>query len=506
MDSAGALVTLEGVTARLRDFHLLRDTTWRVGPGEQWVVLGPNGSGKSALARTLAGELPTAAGRRHLAPATVIDLVSFEAQQSMLAAELEQDHARYYSGTVHRVLRVRDILEPGPARDRACALFDFEPLLERPFRVLSAGEMRKCMIIRALLREPDLLVLDEPFDGLDRSSRELLAHHLDSLMRSGRQIVLVTHRREEIPPAVTHALTVKNLSVLRQGPAGRVLTDKHLEELYQDGPARRHRSSLRDPLEPGEPGEAGERRDPPGLEDGGAAESASQDRPTAPSASEKPLVEFRDVTLEGDQRPLLQNFNWTVLKGEHWVLSGPNGSGKTTIVNLITGEDQRAYAIDLTLFGRRRGTGESLWEIRHRLGVVTPRLQLTYTRATPVLEVVTSGFFDSIGLFRRPTANQTSRARAALALLGVTELADRYINRISYGQRRLVLIARALVKRPDLLLLDEPCQGLDPANRRLVIDAVEEICRDTSTTVVYITHHEDEIPPSIRQRIRLVSV
>jgi molybdate transport system ATP-binding protein len=415
------------------------------------------------------------AGRRLVAAETRIDLVSFEAQQSLLVNELERDHARYYSGNPGGVLKVRDLLEPGPARDRACALFDFAPLLDRPFRVLSAGEMRTCMIIRALLGEPDLLVLDEPFDGLDQSARAQLARHLDTLMHGGTQIVLVTHRREEIPSATTHALTVGDLTVVRQGPVDSVLTDEHLEALYREGASRRYRRELHGSRELHGP------RDRHGS----------------------PLVVFRDVALDSDHGPLLRNFNWTVRAGEHWVLAGPNGSGKTTIVNLITGEDQRAYAIDLTLFGRRRGTGESLWEIRQRLGVVTPKLQLTYTRNTSVIDVVTTGFFDSIGLYRRPSADQTRCAREALDRLGVANLADRNINRISYGQRRLVLIARALVKGPELLLLDEPCQGLDPSNRKLVIDAIEEICRGTVATVVYITHHEDEIPPSIRRRIRL---
>lgn len=483
-----SLVALEGVTARLRDFHLLRDTTWQIRRGQQWVVLGPNGSGKSALARTLAGELPAAGGRRVIAPGVQIGMVSFEAQQSILAAELEQDHGRHYSGTVDQVLTPRELFGTGsPDYSRflghLCTLFELSPLMDRPFRILSAGEMRKCLIVRALLRSPDVLILDEPFDGLDQVSRNRLARQLDTLMKGGTQIILVTHRSEEVPAATTHALTVKDLAVVRQGAVSEVLTAGHVNELYGTGKP---------------PGHAG----PPG---GVGSTVSSRIRITGKPGP--PLVVFRDVTLSsGGEDQLFRRFSWTVHAGEHWVVSGPNGSGKTTLVNLITGEDQRAYSINLHLFGRRRGSGESLWEIRRRLGVVTPRLQLTYSRDVSVLETVTSGFFDSVGLYQRPTRHQTTQSEDALDQMGIGHLRDRRINRISYGQRRLVLIARALVKGPELLLLDEPCQGLDPANRSMIVEAIDRVCRDGVSTVVYITHHEDEIPRSISRRLRLERV
>jgi molybdate transport system ATP-binding protein len=511
VSDAVPLVALEGITARLREFRLLRDTTWRIMPGEQWVVLGPNGSGKSALVRTLAGDLPTAAGSRALRPGVRIELVSFEAQQSILLREIEKDQGRYFSGRLTEQLTPRELfhavpvgaeavggpaLAPaGDAADRAARIpalsriFGFETLLDRPFRVLSAGEMRKALIIRALLRNPDLLILDEPFDGLDKPSRERMAREVDACAREGVQIVLVTHRQEEIPRFATHALMVRDLTVFRQGPVADVVTEGDLRALYRGGAAGLFAAPTGAP-------HAAPLAAPTGRPEAGARKSLPEDE--AP-----PLVEFRRVTIGDPAEPLLRDFSWTVAPGEHWALTGSNGSGKTTLVNLISGDDQQAYAIELYLFGRRRGSGESRNDIRMRLGVVTPMLQLTYSRDTTVLDAVISGFFDSLGLYQRPRPEHVRAATQILDLFGITALAERFISRVSYGQRRLVLIARALVKQPELLLLDEPCQGLDPTNRKVVIDAVDQICRSGSSTVVYITHHRDEIPPAITRRLVL---
>jgi molybdate transport system ATP-binding protein len=519
------LVALTGVTVRLRDFHLLHDTTWYIHHGEQWVVLGPNGSGKSALVRALAGDAPTSRGTRRVADGLRVEVVSFESQQNLYSRERDLDHARYYSGHPDEVLTLRDYLLPGPGQapatralpaepsqslERYISLFDLEDILDRPFRFLSAGEMRKAVIVGALSRAPDLLVLDEPYDGLDGISRERLAGQIETIIAGGVQIVLVTHRREEIPAGATHALTVSDLQVQRQGPIGEVLTEDHLEALY-----RWYRRTPPDddptPAGAAEP-EAASRREVRAGTTGTSSPGARFRRSTTRDATssfihpenEAPMIAFRNVTIGDDSAPLVRDLSWTVRTGEHWIVTGPNGSGKTTLVNLISGEDQRGYAVDLSLFGSRRGTGESLWEIRERIGVVTPRLQLAYAGTATVLETVISGFYGSVGLYRRPSTAQVTAARETLGMLGITLSEDRLISRVSYGQRRLVLIARALVSSPEVFLLDEPCQGLDPGNRALIIDAVDRLCREGRSTVIYITHHDDEIPRSIEQRLELL--
>ena len=498
--SNDCLVSLTAVTVRVRDHHLLHNTTWSIARGQHWVVVGPNGSGKSSLVRALAGELPTSAGNRTVMPGVRIGAVSFEAQQSMLAAEMDADHGRFYAGRPDAQTTVAGLLERiDPAtRDRLLTRFTFTQFLNRSLRNLSAGEMRKALIIRALGAVPDLLVLDEPFDGLDELTRGRLMQVVSEVAAGGVGVVVVTHRAEEVPPVCTHGLVVEGGRVVFQGPLNeaavaitRVLDPPSPEPSSPEQSLPELPSPEQPSPEPSSPEQPSANRTPIGAAQGTV------------HAGVAPLVEFRALNVRYGEREVFRNLSWTVHSGEHWAVLGANGSGKTTLVNLISGENVQGYANDIRLFGCRKGQGESVWDIKARIGVVTPHLQLTYRAEVTVLEAVASGFFDSVGLYRRPSAEQLERARHLLAGFGVAALADRPIRSISYGQRRLVLIARALVKRPELLLLDEPCQGLDTANRRVVIAAIDAVCRTTDSTVVFITHHQDEIPPAIERILHL---
>lgn len=493
--SGTVMVALRDVTCRIRDHLLLEHTTWEIRRGEHWVVLGPNGSGKSTLVRTLAGRLPTARGERVLQPGVRPGLVSFEEQRTLLLRELEWDHARHYAGTTDTVQTPRVLLAGATApraRDKKITLDipQLEPLLDRPLRHLSAGEMRTVLIAASLAASPDLLVLDEPFDGLDSAARAFLAQLLETLAEQGTQIILATHRREEVPSFATHALTVQAGRVLRQGPVAAVLTRDHLQELYSL-PSSRRAITQQPPRNSATDATPEATRTPAGH--------PADTRTPAP-----PLVSFRRATVRQGERVLLRDLTWDIRRGEHWILTGPNGSGKTTLVNLIRGEEQQGYAINLSLFGQRRGSGESIWELRHRIGVVTPQVQVTYHGHTTVQEAVISGYSGSVGLYRRPADHEVRDAQHAMEYLGIRALEHRQVRTLSYGQLRLVMIARALVHRPDLLLLDEPCQGLDPSNREMVVQAVETLCsEDSSSTVVYISHHDDELPASIQRRLTI---
>ena len=190
-------------------------------------------------------------------------------------------------------------------------------------------------------------------------------------------------------------------------------------------------------------------------------------------------------------------------RGENWCILGPNGSGKTTLLNLIYAEHPQAYANDVRVFGNRRGDGESIWALRRRLGIVTPHLQSRYEKRLDTLEVIVSGFFDSIGLFRRPSATQMEAAKATASAFGIGQLLGRPFDQLSSGERMLVLIARAMVKAPDLLILDEPCQGLDPTSRRRVLEAADVAAGPTDRGMIYVSHHDDEIPRSVTRTLRL---
>jgi molybdate transport system ATP-binding protein len=478
---AQAIVRLIDVTLRVQDRWLLAGTSWRIDLGAHWAVIGANGAGKTTLVRALAGDVPVVKGEIHPeAPAALrrqAACVSFEQQRGYSAAAEREDEYRHFKGEAGGGLRVGDLLRPAAEPPHGAAgpipaALQVEPLLERQVTDLSSGELRRFQIALALSAERPLLILDEPFEGLDASFREELARLINALMTPERAVVLVAHRRREILANVTHVLGVKDGRVVFQGPRAEVLTRENLEALFSPPPAAPPSAPVQAPVRP---------------EDESGA----------------PLIALEGVQVAYRGLKVFENLSWSVRTGEHWVISGPNGSGKTTLLRLIAGEHPQAYANRVRVFGKRRGEGESLAELRAKIGIVSPELQLRYRRHATVLETVVSGFFDSIGLYRRPSPQQVETARRWMAVTGIAELAARPFAHLSHGEQRRVLLARAVVKSPRILILDEPCQGLDRRQRRLVLDTVDRIAAAGASTILYVSHHARELPGCITHRLVL---
>ena len=216
-----------------------------------------------------------------------------------------------------------------------------------------------------------------------------------------------------------------------------------------------------------------------------------------------PILEIRELCVSYGKVEALHHINLKVSAGQIVTVIGPNGAGKTTLLGLVLGDHPQVYTNEVTVFGRRRGGGESQWDIKRHIGWVSPELHLHFKAAATCFEVVASGFHDSIGLFEPVTRGQAAAARRWLRRFGLLGFAGTPLFGLSAGGQRMVLLARALVKRPRLLALDEPCQGLDAAHRALFIGAVDELLRAGAVTALYITHRLDEIPPSIQRVLRL---
>jgi molybdate transport system ATP-binding protein len=472
-----AVVRLENVTLRVRDRFLLSGTSWKIDKGQHWAILGPNGSGKTSLVKALAGEVPVIRGS--ILPSLVFQessraaYVSFEQHRRMIAREEKRDESRYFSGDLNGMTTVYEMLieccaEAGcGAADvgRAAAELQIDHLFERGIRVLSTGEMRKVQIARILLQSPEILILDEPFDGLDRSSRKDLARIVDGLMDATRTVILVTHRQGEILPGVSHILAVRDGKVIFQGRREEVLIPSRMRRLYNSS----HAAFLTLPAK-------------------------EKSKETGAEESEDILIRMKNVTVKYDGTAALDNVSWTMNSGENWVISGPNGCGKTTLLNLISGDNPQAYANEIYLFGKRRGTGESIWDIKKQTGMVSSELQIHYRKPVSAREVVLSGFFDSVGLYRNATLPQRKTAEQWMEVFGIADKSDRIFNHLSYGEQRMVLLARSMVKVPRLLILDEPCQGLDRTNRQRILDAVDVAGRQDGTHIIYVTHYTEEIP------------
>jgi len=277
----------------------------------------------------------------------------------------------------------------------------------------------------------------------------------------------VTSREEEIPPEITHVLRVGDNRIIASG-------ERALLKRSRPGPLR--------------------------LASRGTIGVRKRSRPSGAGPA---LIELRDVKVQRGEKPILRGIDWRVGPGENWLLLGPNGAGKTTLLSLILGDNPAAYEEEIHLFGRRRGSGESIWDIKKKIGHVSPELQLAQPRDIDCFQLVCSGFFHSIGLYRRCSARQAQIARSWMKRLGISHLSERPLGRTSAGEGRLALLARALVNRPLLLILDEPCQDLDGENRGRVIELVDKIGRRDGTQLIYVTHRPDEVPGCINHVLRL---
>lgn len=489
-----ALVSLHKIAFRSADRLYFADTDWTIHAGETWVVLGPNGSGKSLLAAGLAGLVPAARGsiiyrigdeelaahdlystharRRHVL------LVSL-AEQQALATKLAGYHqARWNSSEAeggptvdallshHSIFAINpyEVLPPLTANDgfaqrrrRAVELLRLETLLPRKVKQLSNGETRRLLLARALAAGPKLLILDDPFAGLDTDGREQL-HDVLGAIAADTTVVLATARPGDIPACATHVLEIGD---------GRVLACRAAD---------------------GYRGKQGR---------------ACLSVPVAPPATGELLVEMKSVTIRYGEAVILDHVDFCLRRGEHCALLGPNGAGKSTLLSLLLADNPQAYANDIRLFGRARGSGESIWDIKARIGWVAPELLLHYPQGWSALDVVVSGFFSSLGLFAERGAEQENKARQVLGWLGLGFVVDRPLRELSHGTQRLVLLARALVNEPDLLVLDEACQGLDPAHTTQVNATVDRIARETRTSTLYVTHYESELPSCTTRVLRL---
>ena len=458
-------VCLDALSVDFDGRFQLSDIRWTIQPGEHWLITGANGSGKSALAAVLAGEGECLAGSRSGLPDRVA-LVSYERQAELIEAERRKDDADILDVISEGTPVAKIIDEVCQDHELAQALVEtlgLRPLMGRAFRKLSTGETRKVMLIRALTSRPELLVLDEPFDGLDHDSLTWLQAHLRVLAKTV-PMVIVLNRFDECPEFITHIAYVDHGHLLHQVKRD---DESAFAELYQL--LHLKMSELEVPM-----------ADPavrlPALNSG------------------DPLVRLTGATIRYGDNTVFENLDWTIEANEHWQLSGPNGSGKTCLLSLITGDHPQCYVNDIKVFGFQRGTGESIWQIKQYIGYVSTALQWEYRVGTGLRNVIISGFFDSIGLYTKSTETQKAIADQWLALLGMTARADEPFNRLSHGDQRLLLIARAMVKHPPLLILDEPCLGLDDLNRQLVLALIERICTSSETAVLYVNHRlEDHI-------------
>ena len=481
---------------------ILPSVSWRTEAGETWLITGPNGSGKSSLAAALAGQFdiqPSRSGLYSNEFSRSTHLVSFESAAALIEEERKRDDSDFIEGGVDpgRTPR-RYIAEVLPPDDRASypegknlerhpavALCGIASVLDRGLKYLSTGEIRRSLLCRALAAKPALVILDDPFEGLDAASRETLCALL-ARVSGTTELLFVMDRYSTVPPTITHILELTNREVTFSGPRADYETLRASRTRANEAASPAEMMNLRAELE----------------------ETALRGNLMLSSSIQTPetiLVEMKDVTVQWSGRKVLDGLSWTLRKGEHWLIRGPNGSGKTTFLELITGDNPQVFCNDVSLFGRRRGTGETVWELKEKMGIVSYRLHTEYRQLgdLPLETVILSGLHDSIGLYLECGEEERSLARRWLALAGFSGRERELFRDLSYGEQRAVLIARAAVKCPPILILDEPCHGLDEASRERILGLLDAVAAHGSSTLLHVTHDQTEVRPCEKRVLEL---
>jgi len=475
IDELNPLIHLEQCTVSSHTNVLLENISWTVLSGETWLLTGSNGSGKSALIAALAGELNLETFSKDKSNLnkripTRIARASFEEASRLLKEEREHDDSEFIEGGIDPGRTPAILLNIlNPEKNPIVMRCGIVSILNRGLKYLSTGEIRRTLLARALLDNAPLLVLDEPFEGLDTDARETLGHIIDEITSDPkRTLILVQDRLSKITPHIDKVLYLESRNSTFTGTTKEFDYYRARRKIFK----KENQMSLK--LLP-------ERTD-------------SDSNNSKESKAQKPLVEMNNVSVGWSDTVVLDNITWKLFPGEHCLIRGPNASGKTTFLELITGDNTQVFKNDVRLFGKRRGSGETIWEIKAQMGIVSWRLHQEY-RLTGDLDiegVLLSGLHDSIGLYQSRTNSQRQIAGKWLKLAQLDDRKGVSFNALSYGEQRAVLILRAAIKRPALLILDEPCHGLDEEYRTFVLNLLEKIANTGSTTLLHVTHDPTE--------------
>ncbi|WP_298736171.1 ATP-binding cassette domain-containing protein [uncultured Chitinophaga sp.] len=491
-ENAVPFLSLEHITVRYLDKTLFTGLDWELKKGEQWAITGNSGSGKTALLNTIAGKFNVINGGihyhfydQHRQTHTVSD--PYFNYRNLLALVAHHHDFRNRSNTTDFYYQQRfnsmDAADAPtvqqhlygdngvpPQEDPLLAPLRIGPLMGKELIKLSNGETRRVMIAKALLQKPVLLMLDNPFSGIDVQTRQHFMEMVNQIINTGITVLLVTSP-DEIPANITHVLTLDKGAI----------TGKHTREAFL-------RAAVPATAIPAAPA----------ID----AEKLRAFIKPAPRPFDT-MVRMEQVRVQYGENVILDDINWTVRTNEKWALLGPNGAGKSTLLSLINGDNPQAYANEIYLFDRKRGTGESIWDIKRKIGFVSPELHQYFPAGNNCLQVVCSGFHDILGQSRTASPEQTEHAAGWMEILGIDSYSAQPFKQVPESVQRLALLARALVKDPPLLIFDEPCQGLDAQQKQHFKSVIDTLCAVMEFSLIFVTHYQEEIPAAVTKVLKL---
>lgn len=479
------LVSIHKADIGYAGLPVLKNINLNVISGNHYAITGLAGSGKTSLLQAIAGNLQIKQGDisrnfegdSNAAPLDFRHHIAFVASRHHFrnlsnTSDLYYQQ-RYNSSDSDDALTVtaylNNIASAYPASHHwdlanAISLLKLNQLADKQLIKLSNGETKRLMIAAALLKNPQLLLLDNPLAGLDVETRALFNKILSQIAATGITIIIATSPHE-IPLVVTHVAILKNGSLQLQEQS----EYQAIDEIVPDG-SKYNLTALINGY---------------------------------PAQPYQHIVSMRNITIRYGEKAVLQNVNWEIKQGERWALMGHNGAGKSTLLSLINGDNPQAYANDIILFDKKRGSGESIWDIKKKTGFISPELYQYFPADSSCLQTIESGYYDTMGLFRPSDKARADRAMQWMEMLEIDKYARQLLKNIPASAQRLCLLARAMIKCPTLLILDEPCQGMDDHQVTHFKALVDAICQQTNITLIYVTHYAEHIPDSVSKTLRL---
>lgn len=488
------IINVKDGVVRMPEWRMAEPVNFTLNDGEQIAIVGPNGGGKTMLVNILTGSHPLLMHdpEYDFSPSTNkslsdnIKYITFRdayggdndrayyLQQRWNQTEINENTPTVSDKLDAAYKRVgEDNAARQALKEELYEMFNMKVLLDKHIILLSSGELRKLKLTETLFSRPRVLIMDNPFIGLDAGTRDQLKQLFSTIIKQEKlQIILVLSKTDDIPEFVTHVVEVKGMRVGK----------KTTREEFVASHARLDSFVLDKDIS-----------------------DAILNLPYKNSDyNTHEVAKLNHVSIQYGNRVILKDLDWTVLNGERWALSGQNGAGKSTLLSLICADNPQSYACDITLFGMPRGTGESIWDIKKHIGYVSPEMHRAYQKDIPAIRIVASGLKDSVGLYAKPSEEEYATCRFWMKVFGLEGKEDTTFLKLSSGEQRLVLLSRAFVKDPELLILDEPLHGLDNYNRVLAKNVIDTFMWRKNKTLIMVTHYEEELPTCIDHRIKLI--
>lgn len=466
------VVSVNSLKIRYGTKEVFGGLDWKISRGENWAVSGESGTGKSCLLKAIAGKIEYSgeikksfAENGQPAEALYVDnwykFTNLEGDRNFYYQQRYNYHAEQDTLTVFGELEAY-------GKERNLDISAVEPILERfgfakcrqtQLIELSSGEHKKLQLVKALWLKPQILLLDDPYTGLDATSRKALNDILDEECAAGTTLVIATNDTE-LPLSINRFAVIEGGRISERGGVEKIgetpVVHKPVPEFLK----------------------------------------------LSPEIPSETFIDMRNITVRYGEKVVLDNVSWTVKAGEKWLLQGRNGSGKSTLLSLVCGDNPQAYGNDIRLFGQKRGGGESIWDIKKKMGIISPEMHWYFDTNATVWNSVASGLLDTMGWYLDVSFSDGKKIDETLEFFDLSADRDTPLSSLPLGKQRMALLARTVVKNPQLLILDEPCQGLDNAQTQRFNSALDDLA-EYGKTIIYVGHYETRLPKCLTHKLEL---